>query len=146
MPILDPLPLLLNDPWNSIAVYTFYRLCAALPSRIQSMYIDGLNGLPRGVQQSLRNYMELYLTPAILEKDVAMGNKLVEEYEVNGARVSSDEHCVGIGMGCEDEYYLRLMSGVTEIKVIFEAAEMYPLNITIVCANGQFSHRRCVTI
>ena len=26
------------------------------------------------------------------------------------------------------------MSGVTEIKVIFEAAEMSPLNITIVCA------------
>lgn len=101
MPQLNPLPLLLNDPWSSIPIYTLYRLCAALPSRIQSMYIDGLNGLPRGAQQSLRNYMELHLTPAILEKDVPMGNKLLEECEVNGARVSSDEHCVGVEMGDE---------------------------------------------
>ena len=68
-----------------------------------------------------------------------MGNELLEEYEVSGARVSSDAHCVGMGVGNKDEYYLRLMSGVTGIKVIFETAELYPLNITIVCVSEWFS-------
>lgn len=146
MPLLEPLPLLLNNPWESIPIYTLYRLCTALPSRIQSLYIEGLNGIPRGAQQSLRNYMELYLTPAVLAKDVAMGNELLEEYDVGDARVSSDAHCVRMVDGNEDEYYLRLMSGVTEIKVIFEMAELYPLNITIVGVVAWFSCRWCVTI
>ena len=65
-------------------------MCIAMPYLIQSFFINDLSGVSRSVQQSLMNYMELYLTPSILATSIEAGNRLLETWGMEETSISSD--------------------------------------------------------
>lgn len=71
-------------------------MCIAMPYLIQSFFINDLSGVSRSVQQSLMNYMELYLTPSILATSIEAGNRLLETWGMEETSISSDHSNVGL--------------------------------------------------
>ena len=69
-------------------------MCIAMPSLIQSFFINQLSDVSRNVQKSLINYMQLYLTPSILSASVDLGNRLFEEMSVDGAKITANANNV----------------------------------------------------
>lgn len=132
MPVLKPLPLLLNDPVSYLPIFTLYELCVSVPYRIQYFFINELTGVSRSVQQSLMNYMEMYLTPSVLENPVEKANMRLKECDLMNVRVTSDATNVSVWDSIIEQYYASIISGVTEIKIIYSLSKMYPLNITTV--------------
>ena len=102
MPILKPLPLLLNDPLPHLPIFTLYSLCVAIPYRIQYFFINGLTGVSRSVQQSLMSFMELYLTQSILASPMDKVNNQLTEYKLSNVRISADASNVFIRIENED--------------------------------------------
>lgn len=96
MPVLKPLPLLLNDPVSYLPIFTLYELCVSVPYRIQYFFINELTGVSRSVQQSLMNYMEMYLTPSVLENPVEKANMKLKECDLMNVRVTSDATNVSV--------------------------------------------------
>ena len=121
-PILSPLPLLLPSPLSHLPAYTLFRLSTALPFRVQSFYINDLDALPHSLRMSFVHYFQLYITPAVVASPVSELNRRLQELGMDDASVSCDGTRV----------VLAIHTGVTELRICYDHADLYPLDITTV--------------